>query len=53
MIALPHILFALTIGALAVVAFALTADTDDMPLALGQSVLLGLLGGGVLCLVIP
>lgn len=53
MIALPHLVFVVTLAVAVWIAFPLLTDRDDSPLVYAQVVLLGLLTGGILTVVIP
>lgn len=53
MIALPHLVFAGSIGLAALAAWPLLTDPNDRPLQYAQAVILGLLTGFVLSVVIP
>ena len=53
MIALPHLIFIAVLMVAAWIAFPLLTDRDDTPLMFGQTIMLGLLTGGILTAVLP
>ena len=53
MIALPHLIFITVLMVAAWIALPLLTDRDDTPLMFGQTIILGLLTGGILTVVLP
>ena len=52
-IAAPHLIFVAVLMVAAWIAFPLLTDRDDTPLMFGQTIVLGLLTGGILTAVLP